>query len=220
MSFLLNAILSLAFAAAIAGAVHVWRRQMAGARRDDLRALAARRGWSLTEAQEALGRARTLRLAPRGGHPWVAESRPDPQEPSLGRTVYEAEEPRWAGGTLVAAAVAPTSPGLALPSADDGQLLRRLLGAQAARLPALGPVVAPEGLVVLADAEPAPRVDLQDLARVLAGWRPLAPGDRGAAVLELSPEGMRLTLRHPVARADRMERFIDLAFELSRIIGP
>jgi hypothetical protein len=99
--------------------------------------------------------------------------------------------------------------------------MRELLGEDLARL--LGqfePVSGPPGVTVLAEGDPAPRVDLQDLGRVMARFVPVAAGPRGRPVLILSPEGMRLRLRHAIKRPDQMERFLDLAFELSRLIGP
>jgi hypothetical protein len=196
---LLNVLLALAFAGAVTGAVHLWRRQLVAGRREDLQALAARRGWSLTVTGERLGRAGTLRLTPRGGHPWAAEARPGAGR-AAGTTSYDAEEPRWAEGTLVVAAA---------PAEELGRL-----GAD------LGPIPWKGGLTVLADADPTRRVDLGDVARVLGRWQPVAQGGRGAPVMILSPAGLRLSLRHPVARADHMERFVDLAHKLSRIIGP
>ncbi len=77
------------------------------------------------------------------------------------------------------------------------------------------PVPGPDGMVLLADADPARRVILHDLGRALAGWT--APG---RPVVILSPDGLRLRLSAPIERADRMEMFVDLAFDLSRVIGP
>ena len=54
----------------------------------------------------------------------------------------------------------------------------------------------------------------------MTGFAPVASGPKGRPVLILAPEGMRLRLRHTIKRPDQMERFLDLAFELSRLIGP
>lgn len=205
MLVLLNVLLGGAFAAAAAGAVHLWRGHMATARLDDLQALAARRGWSLSVPEERLGRTGALRLAPRGGLPWTARSQ------AGAGTEFEAPAPRWAEGTLVAL----PADGVAAPD------LARLLGPDGARLAAqLAPVPAPPGLLVLADHDPRLRLALDDLARLLHQWPRPATGVRGLPVLSLSPEGLRLRLRHGIARADHMERFIDLAQDASRLIGP
>ena len=219
VALLLNALLSLGFAAAVGGAVHLWRRHMEEARRDDLQALAARRGWALTVTGQRLGRAGTLRMASRGGHPWTVETRAEAvAEPGAGprrATDYEADEPAWAEGTMIVTLAGPEEP------EDPGDPRARRLGGDLARMAAsLARRPAPDAIHVLADADPSLRVDLADLARALAEFRPTAPGDRGGPILILSPEGMRLRVRHAVVRADHMERFVDLALALTRLIGP
>ncbi len=196
-------LVALGVASAFAGAVQAWRRNLAKGRREDLRALAARRGWSLTATGGRLGREGALRLAPRGGHAWTVEVR---REAGGGLvTEYVADSPRWPGGTLVAA-----------PGPDPIDAGSPVLGPAAAEgAAALAPRPHLDGMTLLADADPAPRVILQDLARALAGWS--APG---RPILILSPGGLRLRLGAPIERADRMERFVDLAFDLSRVIGP
>jgi hypothetical protein len=57
-------LVALGLASAVAGVVQAWRRGLANGRREDLRALAARRGWSLTVTGGRLGREGALRLAP------------------------------------------------------------------------------------------------------------------------------------------------------------
>ncbi len=205
MPLIVEVLLALGLASAVAGAVRAWRRSLADGRRVDLRALAARRGWSLTVTGGRLGREGGLRLAPRGGHAWTVEVRRD----ARGRLVteYEADSPRWADGTLVAAHGSDPidvgfPPRLGAPDPGRG-------GAS------LAPAPGPEGMVLLTDADPARRVILQDLGRALAGWT--APG---RPVMVLSPDGLRLHLPAPIERADRMEGFVDLAFDLSRTIGP
>ncbi|TNC71417.1 hypothetical protein [Rubellimicrobium roseum] len=232
MSLLLNVILSLAFVGALGGAVQYWRVQVDAARRDALQAMAARRGWALTVTGTTLGRAGTLRLVPRGGHPWVLEVRPGAGPERGPVTDYESDEPRWAEGTLVLVAarldhlVEAPSAGSDPIEGTPGRLrheqaLRDLLGRDLARLAATLPQQeAPEGVTVFAEGPLARRLDLQDLARALQAWTPVAKGPRGVPILVLSPEGMRLRLRHPVQRADRMERFVDLALDLARLIGP
>lgn len=203
MPLILDVIVTLGVASVLAGVVRLWRRSLAEGRREDLQALAARRGWSLTVTEERLGREGALRLSPRGGHPWIVVARKGAVGAS---TAFEAASPRWREGTLVAA--------LASPAADP-RALQRALGHEAARLAqSLRPVPSPQGLLVLSSADPSPRVLLDDLARTLGGWA--APG---RPVLVLSPEGLSLRLRGAPPRADRMERLVDLALDLSRVIG-
>lgn len=217
MPHFLNLLLGLGFAAAVGAAVQFWRAQLVAARNDGMQALAARRGWALTVTGERLGRAGTLRLAPRGGLPWVAEARPS-GAPGGPATDYEAEAPRWAEGTLLMVAWAP--PGRAEGAAGQPDP-RSLLDEETARLAgSLSLLPSPEGVTAMSDGNPSLRADLADLARVLGGWAPVAPGPRGRPVLVLSPEGLRLRLRTPIRRPEQMERFLDLALELSRLIGP
>ncbi len=201
---IVEVLLALGLASAFAGAVQAWRRSLANGRREDLRALAARRGWSLTVTGGRLGREGALRLAPRGGHAWTVEVH---READGLVTEYEADSPRWADGTLVAA---PGSDPI-----DLGPPSRHLRRDAARGALAVVPVPGPDGMVLLADADPARRVILHDLGRALAGWT--APG---RPVVILSPDGLRLRLSAPIERADRMEMFVDLAFDLSRVIGP
>ncbi|EYD76245.1 hypothetical protein Rumeso_02169 [Rubellimicrobium mesophilum DSM 19309] len=226
MALLLNLIFALAFAGSVGGAVHLWRAHLDSTRRDGMQALAARRGWALTVTGERLGRAGTLRLVPRGGHPWMAEARPAEGRRGGPVTLYEAEEPAWTEGTLVLIACAPEGPRDAQPSAEPlprprEAALRDLLGEDVARLAGpLEQVPAPEGVTALASGDPSRRLELEDLARVMSAFAPVARGTRGRPVLILSPEGMRLRLRRALARPEQMERFLDLAFAISRLIGP
>jgi hypothetical protein len=219
VTVLLNLLLGLGFVAAVGSAVHFWRIHLDAARQDAMQAVAARRGWALTVTGERLGRTGTLRLVPRGGLPWLAEARPKGAAGGPA-TSYEAEAPRWAEGTLlmIAAPLPGAAEAGALPAVEA---LRDLLGEETARLAeTLRVAPGPEGVAVLSDANPTLRVDLGDLAQALRGWVPVAPGPRGLPVLVLSPEGLRLRLRHPIRRPEQMERFLDLALELSRLIGP
>ena len=64
---------------------------------------------------------------------------------------------------------------------------------------------------------PVPAVELVEVEELP---KSAERGARGEPVLTLSPEGMRLELRHPLARPDQVEGFVDLALELTRIVGP
>jgi hypothetical protein len=222
MSILLNLLLSLGFAAAVAGAIHVWRTQLETARREGMQALAARRGWALTVTGEGMGRVGTLRIVPRGGLPWIAEVRSKPGRRGF-VTDYEAAEPRWLDGTLILIAAECDL----ADDADGGGSARReralqdLLGSNLARMSGkLSLIEAPAGMTVLADVSPQLRVDLQGVGRALQGWSPMAQGARGVPVLILSPAGMQLRLRQGLKRPEQMERFLDLALDLGRLIGP
>lgn len=222
MALIIEILLGLGFAAAVGGVVHVWRARMETERLDALQALAARRGWALTLTGERLGRAGTLRLAPRGGNPWVAEARPAGAGPGAPATLYEAGAPRWAEGTLVLVARPQGAPeAMRAPGPDRGAVLARQLGADLAGLPAsVRPVEAGPGVVALADADPSRRAPLEDLGRLLGAWRPVVRGERGRPVLILSPEGMQVRLGHAIGHAGPMERFVDLCLDLSRTLGP
>ena len=202
MTLVIDTLLALGLAAAFGGAVAFWRRAIDDDRQEELRAMAARRGWSLHVGGRGLGRAGTLRLASRGGHAWAVEMRADGDGVV---TAYEADSPVWPEGTL-----------LAVKGPVEPKGVARALGPELARMAqGLVPVPGVEGALLLSDADPSRRMILGDLARVLAGW-----SGPGRPVLALSPEGLRLTLRGRMDRASRMEAFVDLAFDLSRVIGP
>lgn len=216
MPLVLNLLLGLGLVAAVGASVQLWRVHLENARRDDMQALAARRGWALTVTEEQLGRAGTLRIVPRGGHPWMVEARP---KGAAGGpvTLYEAEAPRWAEGTLVMVAV----PVREEHGRVDLQILRHLdRGDGEGTAECLRPLSAPVGVTALAHGDPWRRADLAALALALGHWSPVASGARGLPVLILSPRGLQLRLDLPLRRPEQMERFLDLALELSRLIGP
>ncbi|WP_210527720.1 hypothetical protein [Rubellimicrobium arenae] len=230
MSLLLNLILGVAFTGAVGGVFHYWRLQLETVRRDGLQALAARRGWALTVTGERLGRAGTLRLVPRGGHPWITEVRPKDGRLKGPVTEFDSAEPRWSEGVLILIAAEPDlpSPLDGSPEGDPGlaarqreRALRDLLGEEVARQAAkLERHEGVAGVTALVDGNLARRIDLHDLSRALSQWIPVASGARGQPILILTPEGMRLRLRYPIRRPDQMERFVDLALDLARLIGP
>lgn len=220
MPLVLNVLLAVGFAGLIGAVVRYWRLHLETARRDDMQALAARRGWALTVTGERLGRAGTLRLTPRGGLPWLAEARPTVVGQGSAATVYEADAPRWAEGTLVMIA-APLPARESLGPERWERLLREHLGDAAepatAKLSALPPM---PGVTILSHGDPSFRVDLASLAHSLSDWAPVGAGPRARPVMVLSPQGLRLRLSRQIKRPDQMERFLDLALQLSRLIGP
>ncbi len=188
-----------------------------------MQALAARRGWALTVTGDRLGRAGTLRLTPRGGLPWVAETRFHSGAYGGPFTEYEADAPRWAEGTLIVIAGHYGD----APDPQSGQpahqevVLREALGEAATQLAAgLHPLSAPGGILALSDRDPSLRVDLAAVARAFEKGEASGLGSGPRPVMILSPQGIRLRVHRPVKRPDQMERFLDLALELARIIGP
>jgi hypothetical protein len=130
---------------------------------------------------ERLGRAGTLRLAPRGGLPWTAGVRPKSGRARGFLTEYEASEPRWATGTLVLIAARPDAPldgDPAAASVGRDRALRDLLGAELARLSGtLCRIEAPEGLTALAVGD----VQRRSTFRILGGRCSLGARRHGAA---------------------------------------
>ncbi len=208
-----------------------WQRRREVRKHEDFQALAARRGWSLTQNEQTLGRPAILRLTARSGPGWQAEARLSNTAGEAGPqrriTEWRCEEPRWRDGTLI---IGPAIAGG--DTAIAAQVLTRLDGPQGRRAiqrltggrlgfeaEGLRPVEGPELLTVLATTNPHRRVDLADLGKLFAGWKPARQGDEGQPILILSPGGMRLRLRHDIRDADRMEAFIDLALATVRTLG-
>jgi hypothetical protein len=208
----------LAAGAAAAAWFLLQRRRIA--RDEAFQALAARRGWSLTISDQTLGRPPSLRLAARSGPGWTARATRAGHggaRPIQAGTEFEADEPRWADGLLVIGPAPDKGPDLPSPASPEGQrALARTLGDDVAKYAAvLRPAPLDHGLALYATADLPPRFDIPAIGRRLAAWEghPTA-----SPILILGPDGLRLRLRHDTVRADRMERFIDLALDLSRTL--
>jgi len=207
--------------------VALWLRLRQSTQREALQALVARRGWGLSLTGLRLGRPALLRIAPRAGHNWQVTVRGESVEGLRLKTPpqsteFTAEEPQWADGLLVITPILPEADAAALAHLDspEGQaLLARMLGEDMSGYAAvLRHFPGPEPLTILASADPAHRVDRGDLSKVVAAWAAQAPQAEAMAIMILSRDGFRLRLRHGIARADRMEAYIDLALDLIRIL--
>lgn len=208
-----------------------WLRQREERRQEDFEALAARRGWSLTRSPQSLGRPAVLRLSARSGPGWQAEARltsaMGEKAPQRRTTEWTCEEPRWPAGTLIIGpALADGDTAIAanlLHRLDDRQgrrMLQRLTGGRlGVEAVGLRVIDGPESLTVIATTDPKLRVDLGNVAKLLATWDPPVSGEEGHPILILSPAGLRLRLRHDTRSADRMEAFIDMALGAARIVG-
>ncbi|MCC7321281.1 MAG: hypothetical protein IT542_09945 [Rubellimicrobium sp.] len=225
MTHVLTGLVVAAFLALAGGVVYLWLRLSETSRREALQALAARRGWALTISSERLGQPGMLRLSPRGGPAWTVETRAQSSLagaglPGRGRhaTDYLAEDPRWEGGTLILAPALPAGDAREAVSGAEAAV-RRILAQLPGRAPSgagrLSVWPGPPGATLLCTQDPAARLDPADLGRALAAY---APEGAGRPVVVFGPEGLRLHLPGGVHRADQMERFIDLAHELTRIL--
>lgn len=234
MPAVLTVLVVLVFLALAGGVVYLWLRLRETSRREALQALAARRGWALTISEQKLGRPGVLRLMPRGGPTWTAETRriesalptalsgtaaakgkPD------AATEYVAAEPHRAEGLLI---VAPRpadpgpepAPGASLDSAEGAAFLARTVGPDMTNYGAvLSRQPAPDSLYLLG-SDPTHRLDLGDLAKLMDGCPPMGPAGTGHPVVIIGPDGLRLRLRHGISRADQMEAFIDFAHDVAR----
>jgi len=205
--------------------VALWLRLRQATQREALQALAARRGWGLSITGQRLGRPSVLRLSPRAGHTWLVTVRGEPvdglqlrQPPQS--TEFTAEEPQWADGLLVIAPLLQDSAALSRLDSPEGQaLLARMLGDDMVGYAAvLRHYPGAEPITVLASADPAHRIDRGDIGKMFATWAAQAPQSDAMAVMILGSDGFRLRLRTGIARADRMEAYIDLALDLVRIL--
>jgi hypothetical protein len=218
----------IAFAAG-AGLVLI-QTQSQGRQREAFQALAAQRGWSFNVSEQKLGRPALLRLTSRSGHGWTVVTRHVtsglPGSTQHLASEYESDEPHWSEGHLVISPPLPPEAQAMLAealnspdSAESQKVVGRLLGEDIARYTAVlrfVPNVA--NLTLLATHDPPQRPDFGDIAKLMDMWKQQAPGEKGRLVLILGPEGMRLRLRHGIKRADQMERFIDLALDLGRML--
>jgi len=226
MTAVLTILVVAAFLTLAGGVVYLWLRLNETSRREALQALAARRGWALNISSEYLGRPGMLRLSPRGGPAWTVETRALAslvESAAAGRqaTEYLAEEPRWPEGILVICPplpeeFAPQDGGRPFDGPEARAFLAARLGQSFARsTTGLSAWPAPEGMALLCTQDPVPRFDPPAMARALDLWG-LEAGRRPVVVF--GPEGLRLHLPEGLRRAGQMERFIDLAHELGRLL--
>ncbi len=104
-------------------------------------------------------------------------------------------------------------------TAEGQRFLARFLGDDVAKYSAVLVHYPTEaGVTVFASADPTHHFDFGDIAKVILPWDGHISGDKGRPILTVGPEGMRLRLRHGTRRADPMERFIDLALDLGRVL--
>ncbi|MBW7921736.1 MAG: hypothetical protein H3C51_06515 [Rubellimicrobium sp.] len=226
MTAVLTILVVAAFLTLAGGVVYLWLRLNQTSRREGLQALAARRGWALNISGEYLGRPGMLRLSPRGGPAWTVETRAlasliESAAAGQQATEYVADEPRWPGGLLILLPPLPAPPaagdaGRGFDGSEDRAWLAERLGKGFVRTaPGLFAWPAPAGIGLLCTQEPVPRFDPPALARALDLW---ATGHAARPVVVFGPEGLRLHLPEGLRRADQMERFVDLAHELARLL--
>lgn len=208
------------------GVVYLWLRLNQTSRREELQALAARRGWALNISGERLGRPGILRLSPRGGPAWTVETQAlsslvETAAAGQQATEYRADEPRWDAGLLL---ICPTLPSPPAPEdsprpfdtpADRTWLAGRLGQGFARTAGKLYAWPAGDGVGILCTQDPVPRFDPPAMARALEQW---PRGRAGPPVVVFGPEGLRLHLPEGLHRAEQMERFIDVAHELARLL--
>ena len=210
-----------------AGAV-LWLNRQQTLQREAFQALAARRGWSLTISEQKLGRPAILRLTSRSGSGWHAESRLDAGDvkgmPSFRTTEFAAVEPHWPEGCLVLtpgpadAEAAPLSATLPQGRSKLSLEARVNLAVPSGTAAQLQGFPARPGVTVRATIDPVHRFDLDALAKVMTDWKPQRHSSDGQPVILISAEGFRVRLSHGMRRADQMERFIDFALEVIRVI--
>lgn len=226
MSAVLAILVVAVFLALAGGVVYLWLRLSDATRREGLQALAARRGWALNISSAHLGRPGMLRLSPRGGPAWSVETQAlsslvESAAAGQQATEYHADEPHWDGGLLV---LCPPLPATLLPGAESrpfdtpearGWLAERLGQGFVRKAEGLHAWPAPEGMGLLCTQDPVPRFDPVAMARALEQW---SNGRSARPVVVFGPRGLRLHLPDGLHRADQMERFIDLAHELARLL--
>ena len=212
-------------------AAGVWLRltQQQTIQREAFQALAARRGWSLTIAEQKLGRPAILRLTARSGRGWHCESRlsagPDYRRPEYLTTAFAAEDPRWAEGHLVLTArpLPPDDNTAATAGLPQGKSHLSLQDRVDLALPdalagQLQSFPSAPGLNAQATSDPAHRFDLTALANVVADWPLQQTTVDGQPLILIGPDGFQLQVSHGMRRADQMEPFIDFALDIIRVL--
>lgn len=222
LTYVLVIILALGVSAGLLG---LWR-YYEHTQRDAFQALAARRGWSLTLTERALGRPPLLRLSSRGGPEWEARARRVPGDRSLFRKVQTTEfigqEPRWPDGALfVGSDQVPWPDDSAPPTAEDlhEALLRRIVGqGRHADLTNLTRLETPTGIAAFTTSDPGRRFDFEELANLWQSWRPRGPLGDGYPILQMGPEGIWVRLEHGTRTSHDMESFVDFALTAGRLV--
>lgn len=225
MMWLVWTLVVLAAVAAVALAIWTSRRREA-VRREAFEAVAARRGWSFTLTRQSLGRPGTMRLAARHGLDWsVLVDRPEESNrrtrPLSRTTRFFAPDCRWDQGLmLIMPAEALTSPPDAGPRGRDAA--RQFAHALPADidpdlLAALQPVQTDASWVLLASTDPSRRFDLRPILDAMDQWQADMRPALDPVHVSIGPQGLSVILRHAIARADRMERFVDFGIGIARI---
>jgi len=146
---------------------------------------------------------------------------------------WRAPAPRWDAGILV---LGPRLPEAILSRADSllpmldhplaRNMLSRLFGdALMGNLPDLRHLPPPPGterpFTVFASADPGNRVQLDAVADILSGFRPVdGDAQSGAPIVVLAPEGMRVRISRPARKPEDVERFVELALQLQETLVP
>ena len=196
-------------------------------RQEELEALAARRGWSMTVTRQSLGRPSILRLTPRSGQSWQVEVRHSSTrslQSGRGTTLFHAPATKWEGDILV---IGPpqTPEGMDMSETImrqfDNQIARTLIRnvvgpSGAADYPDLTAWDAPEGIALFASADPAKRTDIKDFTSIFVA----ADGERHSGADEATAlvdgEGLRVGKGHSIRNAAKLEAFVDFAISLNR----
>ena len=208
---------------ALGAGLVLWLRRKDGARRDGFQALAARRGWALTLADQSLGRPAFVRLTSRSGPAWQVETRrgagTGPVLTGQGTTEFVGSDFRWPAGLLVIVPKADAMPGESVDR-PSRQALAALIGDELARrTDELRLLPGPDGQsgqwVILGTKSPEGVLDLkQTLRRLSTGIPDQAGAASGPAALILARDGLRLRLRQELLRSEDLERFTDLGLSL------
>jgi hypothetical protein len=207
----------------VAGLAFVfWLFRLQRARRQAICDMARRQGWQASFAVAGFGRPARVRLRAADGA-WQVEVVQPTSQSTGGNlrqvTEFIAARPTWPGGmVIVGPALPPETASFAsmLLASLDNPLGRRLVaglvGADLADLAVgLRPVGGAAGVTALASAELPATIDLDTIAASLRGWSQIRRGEEGFPILIVSPDGVRLRLRHAITDPDGFVSFIALA---------
>ncbi len=203
--------------------VFLWLKQQQIAQREAFQSLAARRGWALTVTEQKLGKPAILRLTSRSGTGWHAETRLDAGDQNgqarILATEFYAAYPQWPDGSLVLTLATQDEGDRGSQDLSEPDLVKRVSQFIPDGIVAqLQSFVAPSGLTVRATVDPLFRFDLPEIAKTTTSWQPQRRGTDGQPVILIGAEGFRVRLGHGMRRADEMEKFIDFALEIIRVM--